>query len=411
MSDAISFEMTCDSFPTFEDFLKGLNKWMSKIEIDADKYGIKLIPSTDTIKYLNRLEVIYNNSRLFDINYYRKYGRTPNQKRTVRGMITIGVQDDGRLLLEPGEELQLNINDRGEVNYLGKHTGLVDAIQDVLPIRDETKVKIISKAFGVDKNSIKMDTFQKRYVIDAHIPELDWESDPMPSRFYKYVPLEVFHKMLLYGTYRMNSIVSQSDTQETFYIGDLMCNDYENEFKRFHGHLSEQKTLISSFSIDYDNAYMWDHYGDNGRGVCLCFSLINNQKLHKIKYVDERKDRLWKFKKQVLKLNEQGIRVHFSNIDNVHRFVKSSYYKPENEWRLIVDYQGEIDYDLYGDRCVSYKDFRFEKQDLPDIGLRLQSILIGYNQPAGTSNFPILAYRARKVFGSELIINRSALKL
>lgn len=178
------------------------------------------------------------------------------------------------------------------------------------------------------------------------------------------VPLKVFHLMLLHGTFRMNSIVSQSDTQETFYLGDFVCSDYEDEFKRFCGMLSEQTVLISSFTTKHDDAYMWKEYGDDGRGACLGFRLTGGQKLRQMQYIDEKTTELRKYKHLVDQLKEEGVHVHFSAIDDWHRFVKNDKYHN-------------------------------------------QSILIGPNQPDGTSNFPLLAQRAHKLFGKEIIVNRS----
>ena len=76
-----------------------------------------------------------------------------------------------------------------------------------------------------------------------------------------------------------------------------------------------------------------------------------------------------------------------------------------------MEYDGMVDYDLYGNRCVSYKDFEFQGRELPEIGLFLDSILIGPNQPEGTSNFPLLTQRAYKRFGDEIIVNRSLIEL
>jgi hypothetical protein len=114
-----------------------------------------------------------------------------------------------------------------------------------------------------------------------------------------------------------------------------------------------------------------------------------------------------KYKKLVDELKKEDVHVHFTAVDDVHRFVKNIKYKPEDEWRLVVEYDGEVDSDLYGNRCVSYKDFKFDGRDLPEIGLHLDSILIGPNQPEGTSNFPLLTQRAYKLFGEEVIVNRS----
>jgi len=407
----LSFEMTYDGRSDIESLKEGFEKWMSAIEKDRKKYDVKILPCCDQEQLLGRLEVTYDGKRLFDVNFYRKYKQTANGGRAICGMITIRCADDGKDMTRPGDMIHLNINDRLDVNYLGKQTNIAAALQDVLPIRDDEDVKKIVDVFGFEPEQIKMDTYQKRYVIDVPIPELQWKEDPTPKVFFKYVPLKVFHLMLLNGTFRMNSIISQSDTQETFYIGDLVCSEYEDEFKRFRGMLAEQKTLISSFTTEYDDAYMWKEYGDNGQGVCLCFRLTGKKKLRKMKYVDEKTSPLMKYKKLVDELKEEGVHVHFNAIDDVHRFVKNDKYAIEDEWRLVIDYKGDVDYDLYGNRCVSYKDFEFEGRDIPEIGLHLDSIVIGPNQPEGTSNFPLLTERIYKRFGPEVMVNRSMVKV
>lgn len=403
----LSFELKYDGRPDIEVWEEGFKKWLSAIEINRERYEVKIVPGFDRLPNLGKMVVTYDGKLLFDIHLYRKYGRNENGHRTICGMFTVSIQDEGKVLMKPVEKLQLNIDDKGGVNYLGKQTHIVEALMDVLPLRDEEVVKKTANALRVGSEHIKMDTYQKRYVIDTPVPELRWKDDPAPKDFYKYVPLKVFHLMLLNGTFRMNSIISQSDTQETFYIGDLVCSDYEDESKRFRGMLAEQKTLISSFTTKYDDADMWKAYGDNGQGVCLCFRLNGERELRQMKYVDEETSPLMKYKKLVDELKKEDVHVHFTAIDDVHRFVKNIKYKPEDEWRLVVEYDGEVDYDLYGNRCVSYKDFKFDGRDLPEIGLHLDSILIGPNQPEGTSNFPLLTHRAYNLFGEELMVNRS----
>lgn len=407
----LSFEMQYDEWPDIRVLKQGFEKWMSAIEINADKYTTNILSGFDEIPNLGRLEVSYEGRKLFYVNFYNKYHSTEKGKKSICGMFTVNCADDGKELTSPGEKIRLNIDDRLGVNYLGKQTHIVDALQDVLPISDEEDVKKIINVFGISSDRVKMDTYQKRYVIDSPIPELQWKEDAAPRAFYKYVSLDVFHKMLLNGTYRMNSIISQSDTQETFYIGDLVCGDYEDEYKRFKGMLSEENTLISSFTTKYDDAYMWKEYGDKGKGVCLCFHLMGERKLRQIRYVDEKKSAIMRYKRLVDELKKDDIRMHFTAIDDVHRFVKNSKFSPEEEWRLLVEYDGMVDYDLYGNRCVSYKDFEFHGRELPEIGLFLDSILIGPNQPEGTSNFPLLTQRAYKRFGDEIIVNRSLVEL
>lgn len=60
---------------------------------------------------------------------------------------------------------------------------------------------------------------------------------------------------------------------------------------------------------------------------------------------------------------------------------------------------------------ASDKDFVFEGCNLPEVGLHLDSIVIGPNQPEGTSNFPLLTERIYKRFGPEVMVNRSMVKV
>ena len=406
----LSFEVHLEGQFTIEALAEGFWKWMSAIEIDAEKYDLKILSGYKSPEDLGRLEVTYNQQRLFLVNFYSKYFRTETGKRGVRGMFTVRVMDEGADLMNPGEHICLNIDDHLGVNYSGKQTNIAAALQDVLPIRDEKQVERIVEVLGVRAEQVKMDTYQKRYVIDMPIPELDWQEDKAPEYVYKYVSLSVFHKMLQNGTFRMHSIVSQSDTQETFYLGDFICSDYENEFKRFNGMLKEQTVLISSFTTEYDKAEMWRDYGDKGHGVCLGFCMTGGQRLHQIQYVNEAKTSLRSYKERVERLKEEGIHVHFSAIDDCHRFVKNDKYWKEKEWRLVVDYDGEVDSALYDKRCVWYKDFEFDGCDLKGVGLQLESILIGPVQPEGTSNFPLLVQMAHKRFGKGVVVNRSELR-
>lgn len=385
-----------------------LMEWISHIEIDQDKYSVELLPMECHHPMYGRLAVNYDTKLLFFVDFYKKYGRTNEGKRTVNGMFHIRIQDEGKDLLTPGDSMILQINDRFQVNYRGRqNVPIAQALMDVLPIRDEEKVGKIVEILGVKRENILFDSFEKRYIVTSPIKEFDWQEEDVPSYFHKYISLGTFHKMLQNKTFRMNSIISQSDTTETFYLGDFLCDDYEDEFKRFGNVLSEKKNLIASFTKNGDDIGMWYDYGDKGKGVCLGFSLLGGQTLHQIQYINEEKSPLNKYREQVKRLKEEEIRIHFSSIDDHRRFVKSSKYVDEKEWRLIVDYNGELNDDIYGDRFVKYKEFPFIGNELKDIGIRLRSITIGPCQPNGTSNFPLVVDRVNQVFGKQIIVNRS----
>lgn len=404
----IAFRFQYSNQSMLDSLQEALMEWISHIEIDQDKYCVEIMPMECHDPMYGRLVVKYGTMPLFFVDFYKKYGRTMEGKRTVNGMFHIRIQDEGKDLLTPGDSMILQINDRFQVNYRGRQNiPIAQALMDVLPIRDEEMVSKIVNILGVKREDILFDSFEKRYIVTSPIKEFDWQEDEVPTEFHKYISLSTFHKMLQNKTFRMNSIISQSDTTETFYLGDFLCDDYEDEFKRFGNVLSEKKIVIASFTKNGDDIGMWYDYGDKGKGVCLGFCLLGGQTLHQIQYIDEEKSPLNKYREQVKRLKEEGIRIHFSSIDDHRRFVKSSKYIDEKEWRLIVDYNGELDDDIYGDRFVKYKEFPFIGNELKDIGIRLTSITVGPCQPNGTSNFPLVVDRVFQEFGRQIIMNRS----
>ena len=102
-------------------------------------------------------------------------------------------------------------------------------------------------------------------------------------------------------------------------------------------------------------------------------------------------------------------RIHYANIDNYHRFVKSDKYKKEKEWRLIHKYNGRLNLTQYGDRSAAYHDFKFEANKLKDIGIKLVSVDLGPCYTKENTPFPLLAVSTNSLWGSKIVVNRSRL--
>lgn len=403
----LAFTMNYNGMDEIEPLKEGLEEWMSHIEIDKEKYAVDVMPGTYPGPIIGRLRVKYDDKTLFYINFFRLYGRSPEGKKTINGMITVRRRNDAEELTAPGEKLTINVDDHLNANYLDKHGNIAQILQDILPIRDDNEVDKIVKTLDIKPTDIKMDTYNKRYVVDVPIPELKWTQESTPTYFYKYMTLSAFFETMKNKSFRMHSITSQSDTTESFYLGDFMCDEYEDEMKRFKGMLNQKNILISSFTEEYDDAYMWDNYADNGKGVCLGFHMIGENKLRQIQYLDQSKSNLSKYRNAVQKLKEDGIHIHFSAIDDAHRFVKDINYKDEHEWRLIKEFNTDVDFALYKDKIVCYHDFGFDGRFLESLGLQLVSITVGSNQPAGTSNFAFIVEMAHRAFDKDVIINRA----
>ena len=68
----LSFEVQLEGQFTIEALAEGFRKWMSAIEIDAEKYDLKILSGYKSPEDLGRLEVTYKQQRLFLVSFYRK---------------------------------------------------------------------------------------------------------------------------------------------------------------------------------------------------------------------------------------------------------------------------------------------------------------------------------------------------
>ena len=166
----LAFTMNFNGMDEIEPLKEGLEEWMSHIEIDKEKYAVDVMPGTYPGPIIGRLRVKYDDKTLFYINFFRLYGRSPEGKKTINGMITVRRRNDAEELTAPGEKLTINVNDHLNANYLDKHGNIAQILQDILPIRDDNEVDKIVKTLDIKPTDIKMDTYNKRYVVDVPIP-------------------------------------------------------------------------------------------------------------------------------------------------------------------------------------------------------------------------------------------------
>ena len=365
-----------------ESLQEGFYEWISKIERDKELYEVSIVPGNFHHPFYGILAVKYKSRILFYVDFYKGYERDKNTIR-VFGTFQIRAADEGKDILPIDQNLIIGVslsNSALYANYNGnQNVPIAKMLEEILPLKDAKKVDRIIEILNI------------------------------PSFFYKYMSLDVFYLMMGNRTYRMNSIISQSDFTETFYLGDFLCDDYEDEIERFKGAVSEMNILISSFTTSHDNAEMWFEYGDKGKGVCLGFQLTDSGTLHQVQYIDEKTTNLNDYKEKAAILKKEGIRIHYASIDNYHRFVKSDKYKKEKEWRLIHRYNGNLDPTKYGDRPAAYHDFKFEANKLKDIGIELISVDLGPCYTKENTPFPLLAVSVKNLFGSKIAVNRSRL--
>jgi len=388
-----------------ENYVDAFNEWLSHIETHRGKYHVDVVPGSSKAPYIGKLAIRYEDKVLFYVDIHRRFVDQQKEKVEIAAF-TLTVYDEGALLVAPGKMKTIDVDDRLEYMKNGERTNIVPALQNLLPLRREDEVHKIVKAFGIDESHIKMDTYNKWYIIDIPILELKGSQSPAPKLFYKYMSLSAFFETMKNKSFRMHSIASQSDTTESFYLGDFICDEYEDEIKRFQGMLKQKNVLISSFTEEYNDGYMWEKYADEDKGVCLGFQMRDDNKLRQIQYIDQKKSELGRYRDAIHALKNEAIRIHFSAIDDAHRFVKDKRFSKEHEWRLVKEFDGDVDFALYGDRIVCYHDFEFTGPNLKDLGLHLVSITVGSNQPKGTSNFSYIVEMAHRAFGNEVIVNR-----
>lgn len=396
-----------------ESLQEGFYEWISKIERDRDLYEVSIVSGNFHPPFYGRLAVKYKSRVLFYVDFYKGYERDKNTIR-VYGTFQIRAADEGKDILPIDQNLIIGVSLAKSAlyaNYNGNpNVPIAKMLEDILPLKDPKKVERIIEILNIPSEEILFDTYEKRYVITSSIAMLKWQQDEQPHFFYKYMSLDVFLKMKNNGIYRMHSITSQSDVTETFYLGDFLCDDYENEMERFKRGVTEKKILISSFTTSYDDENMWNEYGNKGKGICLGFQFTDNGILHQVQYIDEKTTNLNGYKEKAAILKREGIRIHYADIDNYHRFVKNDKYKKEKEWRLIYKYDGNLDEDVYGNyKYVTYHDFKFEANKLKDLGIELISVDLGPCYTKENSPFPSLAESIKSIFGHKVVVNRSRL--
>lgn len=393
-----TFSLTIDySKPLIDSFSKGVEDWISRIELNRDLYSISIIaPNTHTH---GGVSIKYNDRTLANLVIQKSVIQNDNGSKSLCAITQVKfIRNCDEILNEKHPET-IYIDDRTfEWNQLinGKRLSLMDVLDFVLPIRSEFAVNGIAHIFKVRPQDMVFDTLKNRYVIHSAYIFSKWIDPPHPKKFYKYVSLSVFLNMLKTRSFRMNSIVCQSDESESLYFGDLLCSEYETEIARYRGFLNESNILISSFTDVPDNPKMWEEYGDHGKGIMLEFESTIKDILTPIRYV--KSESFKSIKKQVKCLKENEINVHFSEIDDKHRFIKDSKYKDEKEWRLLHEYNGKLERALYGDTYAQYNEFLFEGNNLPDLNLTLVSVKIGPKQRK--SNKALLIKDIKDIFSN-----------
>lgn len=338
----------------FDCFRNTIEEWISRIELNRDMYSIHIIEPSDRIH--GGITIKYNGTELLNLFLERSIRRKQDGKIILSATAYIKFVRTTDKVFGINQHQTFYINDQtfeSTQTVNGKFTSLIEILEHVLPTRSEAIVAAISHIFRINPEEIVFDSLRKRYVIKSDYLSENWIIPSHPKRFYKYVSLEVFHNMLKAHIFRMNSIVCQSDETESLYFGNFLCNEYDDIEDRYKEILKESNILISSFTSIANDSTMWEKYGDENKGIMLGFESIKGDILTPIQYVNEAQDEFKILRDNIQSLKKNNIRIHFAEIDKMHRYIKNDRFKSENEWRLIHEFKGNIDSTLYYDKKVT----------------------------------------------------------
>lgn len=202
---------------------------------------------------------------------------------------------------------------------------LTSFLDEFLPLAKEEDCALIASELdkhNITYSGISFDSYQKKYIVQLDLKEVlnlakDNSSNKESITLYKYMPLETYHSMLQNMTFRMNSIVSMNDVNETFWMNTLLYGDEkQSKGQKYEGIVYNKDVLISSFSDKKDDPIMWRLYGNAGNGVCLGFS-IKRKDVNKVYYINNTDQICATFKETAKSLRGKNIEIIYEDNDNL----------------------------------------------------------------------------------------------
>lgn len=388
-----------------EKILKQVQIRLSKIEFNQKRY------CCDIERFGESLQVFvkYDNLIFIRLQPFISHATIGN-KKVLRSIFHVYATNDMSWYHNLLTNIDIDVN---EYLMCKNNTRTLDSIlEERLPLGEDNEKKEIEDLFqkySIDYSNILFDTINYRYVIQINpIIELREPKVDNSNQVYKYTSLATFKKILEKGTYRLNSIVSMNDTSEAFFLGDYLCDAYNDTIRskfedcnyqdkkglRYNKLLEYKNYLIGSFTTKYDDPLMWERYGEKYQGVCIAFE-YNPNIMKAITYCGKDGDYFARLKTVAEELQKNGIHIYYDFINEKQLYVKHWQFEGESELRLLKKCGKEdIEFDLYGNIITYYRDYPFDDLELKPVGL-----LIGAMLPNQDVNFPILCELAYKKLG------------
>ena len=393
---------------------------ISLIDYNKDLYKFMVEESKDGEPML----VIFYNSQVYlTIKPLCRYMAVDGERR-VRGCFWVKFRNDSDWYkMDEYKSRLVYVDEKMNWEIQNKNYSTDEFMNTFLPVGKKQECRIIQddlKNLGISIDKVPFDTMNQRYILDIDLLKyLNVKVDTKEEKLYlcKYMSLDTFMCIAETQKIRLNSIVSMNDTSESFFLGDYLCNAYDdirrkntdveyyNQFPealRYCKVIERKKNLIMCLTSRIDDAMMWRLYGDNGRGICMCFSVPYNI-VRPITYLSEKNEKLKELKTIASKWAGQGINVMFTDIDKYMFFIKSIQFEYEHEYRLMKECEEkDLETTKYGDLISFYKDYVFS-----DSEIKPETLYIGSNLPQRDVNYPLIVDIANRMLNIHIINNSS----
>lgn len=387
------------------EVLRLLHERLTQINVDHDKYKLDYDEKGECLA----VTVTYDGIKIMTVRPFMS-NIVVNGQYQVRGMFGLrAVYDD---YWYDNDDLDTNIfvDECLRCRFQNESTTFDKLLDILLPLADVGKVKRICEELekiSFKDAMVKFDTYTYKYVVEGDIHSFLYENNADGSteeiqkkRFYKYMSFNTYIETLKSKKIRLNSIMSMNDSSETFYLGDFLCNAYEDERRKVLHPKSRyfqddglrkkkvveyKNNLIGCFSKKKDDALMWRLYGDGGKGVCMEFE-IENDSLKPVLYLDEKNQKAKLLTELVERMKKGGITLYYKDLSKYHFYTKSQQFQYEEEWRIVRETgDEELAVANYDGLVCLYKDFLFE-----ELGLKPTMVYLGANLAYKDVNAPLL---------------------
>lgn len=391
----------------FDDFVAIIKERVDKTTLNKER--LKIDQHYDTKDMSGKVSVSYNGKVLVIFHYL-----VTNRQGSVLGQIFIYACPYPKwyYFFKNGMRKDVTVSEFLNANVDGNHWMPLEYFLDIyLPMEKSEDISSINKiADGnhIDVKSVSFDTYRKAYVLKVDINNLLGIKDIKEANdikgsttLYKYVSLETYRCMLNYDTFRMNSMIAMNDIYEGIWLHNLIYKKDNVEGSDYYKSVIRQRnTLITSFTSKIDDADMWRFYGDNGKGICLCFN-VNMADVVKVVYTDKENKQIKSLSNAIDQMTNSGLNIVIEDVNDSRFVVKSSSFRSEGEYRFIYNANdNETQLANYNGLLSPYKDFKYNPSNGLYEGLpfKLKGVIIGHNIPYYSTNMPLLIERTQEKF-------------